>query len=107
GAYLTLGEAYSMKGEQGPAFVNIDIGMRLGPTDPRAHQIRGAALLRAGKTEEAIPEFDQVLEYPAQLTVLVNAYKCRGIAYQRLGRLDLARADFEKAEQLQKQNAPR
>jgi tetratricopeptide (TPR) repeat protein len=40
GACLTLGEAYSMKGESGPAILYIDIGMNIDPTNPRAHQIR-------------------------------------------------------------------
>jgi hypothetical protein len=62
----------------------------------------GYQLLGAGKTEEAIAAFKANIErYPAS----ANVYDSLAEAYERSGRLELARPNYEKAYALGKENS--
>jgi Tfp pilus assembly protein PilF len=61
----------------------------------------GYQLLQAGKTEEAISAFKtNITRYPAS----ANVYDSLAEAYEKSGRLELARPNYEKAHQLGQQN---
>ena len=69
--------------------------------EPLINQL-GYQLLGAGKTEEAIAAFKANVErYPAS----ANVYDSLAEAYERSGRLELAKPNYEKAYALGKENA--
>jgi Tfp pilus assembly protein PilF len=70
--------------------------------DARAHNMRGQALVRSGKTEEALAEFDHAIEIdPHNADVLYN----RGLLYQGEKQHPLAIDDFSAANGLTPQRA--
>ena len=48
------------RNQEGMAY--IDAAIRIQPDFPRAHFARGAALMQAGRKDEAISEFEKVLQ---------------------------------------------
>ncbi|MGB7923912.1 MAG: alpha/beta hydrolase-fold protein [Pyrinomonadaceae bacterium] len=69
--------------------------------EPLINQL-GYQLLGAGKTEEAIAAFKANVErYPAS----ANVYDSLAEAYERSGRLEMARPNYEKAYALGKENS--
>ena len=68
----------------------------------RPHTARGQALVRSGKTQEALAEFDQAIDLdPHSAEALYN----RGLLYQADGRHQLAIDDFTSANGLTPQRA--
>ena len=68
----------------------------------RAHLQRGNAFRAMDQPEEALAEYAQALELrPDDAYIYVN----RGWLHQKQGRLDLARADYEKAASLKTPDA--
>ncbi|MGB9178467.1 MAG: alpha/beta hydrolase-fold protein [Pyrinomonadaceae bacterium] len=76
-------------------------GFTVAIPEPLINQL-GYQLLGAGKTEEAIAAFKANVErYPAS----ANVYDSLAEAYERSGRLELARPNYEKAYAVGKENS--
>jgi predicted alpha/beta superfamily hydrolase len=76
------------------------LGFKVVASEAVVNQI-GYQLMGAGRMDEAIAAFKSNVErYPAS----ANVYDSLGEAYERSGRLDLARSNYEKAYTLGKQN---
>jgi Flp pilus assembly protein TadD len=73
------------------------------PNDPVAYNKRGSALAQAGKTDEALADFNKAISLDPNYG---PAYANRGLIYRQTRRLDLAMADFERAIALDANNAP-
>ena len=73
------------------------------PNDPAAYNKRGSALAQAGKTDEALADFNKAISLDANYG---PAYANRGLIYRQTRRLDLAMADFERAIALDANSAP-
>jgi predicted alpha/beta superfamily hydrolase len=76
------------------------MGFTLNPPEPLVNQV-GYQLMGAGRIEDAIAAFKSNVErYPNS----ANVYDSLAEAYERSGKLDLARPGYEKAVALGKQN---
>jgi Tfp pilus assembly protein PilF len=76
------------------------MGFTLNPPEPLVNQV-GYQLLGAGRTEEAIAAFKSNVErYPNS----ANVHDSLAEAYERSGKLDLARPGYERAVALGKEN---
>ena len=77
------------------------LGLQLSPPEPLINQV-GYQLMRAGKMDEAIAAFKWNVEhYPRS----ANVYDSLAEAYERSGKLELARPNYEKAVAVAKENA--
>jgi Tfp pilus assembly protein PilF len=98
GCSINLGSLSSEPSQEAPkpAPAGADVG------DAQAHNARGHALLRSGKTEEALAEFDHAIEIdPHNADALYN----RGLLYQGEKQHPLAIDDFSAANGLTPQRA--
>lgn len=59
-----------------------------------AHYSRGFAKLLQDHPDEAVAEFSQAIKLDP---IFMSAFAARGLAYQKLGDLDRAKADFNAA----------
>src|SRR5579871_2448844 len=73
------------------------------PNDPQAYNMRGAVLAQAGKTEEALADFNKAISLDPNYG---QAYANRGLIYRQTRRLDQAMADYERALSLDANYAP-
>src|SRR5215813_13245479 len=73
------------------------------PNDPQAYNMRGSVLAQAGKTDEALADFNKALSLDANYG---QAYANRGLVYRQTKRPDLAMADYEKTISLDANYAP-
>ena len=64
------------------------------PNDPQAYNMRGAVLAQAGKTDEALADFNKAISLDANYG---QAYANRGLVYRQTRHLDQAMADYERA----------
>lgn len=109
-AYSERGSAYFAMGEYDRAIQDHTDALRL-EKDVRykgvKYRNRGEALLLKGETQAAIDDFsDAIPLLNDRLTVKYECYKSRAIAYERLGKNDLADADRHEAERI-KQSLPK
>jgi serine/threonine-protein kinase len=65
------------------------------PDNDDARRARGNCLLGMGKTKEALEDYDRAINSNPTST----NYKARSLAYEKIGRKDLAAADKQKANQ--------
>src|ERR1700757_1686696 len=63
------------------------------PNDPQAYNMRGSVLAQAGKTEEALADFNKAISLDPTYG---QAYANRGLIYSQTKRLDQAIADYER-----------
>jgi Tetratricopeptide repeat len=70
--------------------------------DAVTHGVKGAELYEQGLVEEAIAEYDKVIELAPDLAV---GYNNRGTAYQELGQHEKAIADYDNAIELEPDRA--
>ena len=73
------------------------------PNDPQAYNMRGSVLAQAGKTDEALADFNKAISLDANYG---QAYANRGLIYRQTRRLDQAMADYERAISLDANYAP-
>ncbi len=92
-AYANRGVAFTKIGEIEPAIQDLKTALKL---DDSAHANRELAwtFLMAKRPAEGLPYADRGVNKD---TNSANAYDTRGAIYESLGRLDLAKSDFEKA----------
>src|SRR6201998_1427076 len=73
------------------------------PNDPQAYNMRGSVLAQAGKTEEALADFNKAIDLDPNYG---QAFANRGLIYRKTKRLDQAMADYERALALDPSYAP-
>src|SRR6266850_6935178 len=64
------------------------------PNDAQAFNMRGSALGRAGRNQEALADFDRAIALDANYA---QAYANRGQVHRQMNRHELALADYNKA----------
>src|SRR5438552_2823117 len=73
------------------------------PNDPQAYNMRGLVLAQAGKTEEALADFNKAISLDPNSA---SAFANRGLVYRKTGRPDQAMADYDRAIVLDASHAP-
>jgi tetratricopeptide (TPR) repeat protein len=73
------------------------------PSNPQAYNMRGSVLAQAGKTEEALSDFNKAISLDPNYG---QAFANRGLIYRKTKRLDQAMADYERALALDPSYAP-
>jgi tetratricopeptide (TPR) repeat protein len=73
------------------------------PNDPQAYNMRGSVLAQAGKTEDALADFNKAISLDPNYG---QAFANRGLIYRKTKRLDQAMADYERALALDPGYAP-
>ena len=73
------------------------------PDNPQAYNARGAALAQAGKTQDALADFNKAISLDANFAL---AYANRGLAYLQTKQMDQALADYQRAIALDASYAP-
>ncbi|MEM8777542.1 MAG: tetratricopeptide repeat protein [Cyanobacteria bacterium P01_G01_bin.49] len=89
------------------ALQDANSAIKLDPDYPLFYQVRGTILTRMGDYQNAIADFDKVLQNSAQLQPenLINTYQLRGTVYSQLKEWDKALADATKVIELEPDNA--
>jgi tetratricopeptide (TPR) repeat protein len=73
------------------------------PDNPQAYNMRGSVLAQAGKTEEALTDFNKAISLDPNYG---QAFANRGQIYRKTKRLDQAMPDYERALALDANYAP-
>src|ERR1700691_1943811 len=73
------------------------------PNDPQAYNMRGSVLAQAGKTEDALADFNKAISLDPNYG---QAFANRGLIYRKTKRLDQAMSDYERALALNANYAP-
>ena len=74
--------------------VALSEAIKADPNNPQAYNARGAVLAQAGKTEDALADFNKAISLDP---TYAPAYANRGQAYRQSRRPDQAMADYERA----------
>ena len=90
--------------ERGDLDRAVALADEAGPENAYAQAIKGEALLRAGKLDEAAPAFDAAVSGTGEDWQLAEAYGGRGRLRQQAGQLESARGDLEQAVALDPYN---
>lgn len=99
---VNRGTSYSQTGAQGRALADLDEALRLLPGDARVYGMRGVVHGRKGDLDAAIADFTISIEGDPSL---VDSLTNRGKALQDKGEFARAIPDFDRALQLQPDNA--
>jgi len=70
----------------------LESGIKIAPEHPDLHAALGESYFMAGKTEEAIAEFQKLID----LDPSARSYAFMGLSYRHLGRFDEARKYFQE-----------
>jgi tetratricopeptide (TPR) repeat protein len=81
------------------AIVNFSRVISLNPKDVEAYRYRGICYYNLDNYQSAIVDYTEAI----RLQPSVNSYKNRALAYEAIGRNDLAAADRRRAQQLEQQ----
>jgi serine/threonine protein kinase/tetratricopeptide (TPR) repeat protein len=92
------GNAYVGLKDFNKALSDYDQAIRLDPSNAKAYGNRGNVYFELADYDQALANYDKAL----QLAPLANVYESRAILYNKLGKDDLGRADFQRAEQLRR-----
>jgi tetratricopeptide (TPR) repeat protein len=80
------------------SLIDFDQAIALDPDEPEAYLNKAAALMRQDHVQAALPLFNHALEKNTRRPEI--AYFGRGVAYETLGRIPEAYADFRQAAAL-------
>ncbi len=104
GSFLDRGEAWFEKGETAKALADYEAGFKLKPTDARSLNGRCFALARAGQMlEAALADCNAALDIEPRMAGILDS---RGFVHYRLGNLDKAITDFDRALKIDTDLAP-
>jgi tetratricopeptide (TPR) repeat protein len=93
-AYLHRAEISLNRGKNFQAVLDYTKSIELEPTFLAYHN-RGVAYLRTSEYQKAIADFTRAIELKSSIA---TTYYNRALAYRAIGRTDLSKLDFEKAE---------
>lgn len=91
-----------MKKDYDGAIVNYNKAIELKPDYAEAYNSRGNAYYSKGDNEQAIKDYTKSIELNNPLLSMV--YRNRAISYEKKGDLVKARADRQKADELEKKS---
>jgi tetratricopeptide (TPR) repeat protein len=77
------------------AIRDFDVAMALDPSEPEAYLNKGAALVRAGQPQAALPLFGMALDHKTRKPAF--AHFGRGVAYEELGDVKAAYREYRMA----------
>src|SRR5664279_5346915 len=83
--------------------LSLGEAIKTDPDNPQAYNARGVALAQAGKTQDALADFNKAISLDPNYA---QAYANRGLAYRQSKRLDQAMADYQRAIALDANYAP-
>lgn len=104
-AWTFLGWVASWRGDPKTAIEHCRRAIEADRTFGNPYNDIGAYLLEQGKTEEAIPWFEQAIEAP-RYEARVYPWMNLGRAYERLGRFERAVEHFRKALEVEPRYTP-
>lgn len=94
--YVNRGVLRMRRGDLAGAIADFDEAIRRDPEEAEAYLNKGAALIRLpGKADAAVPLFSAAIEKRTKRPA--HAFLGRGIAYEELGNLKSAWADYRSA----------
>jgi tetratricopeptide (TPR) repeat protein len=97
--YNFRGTCYDALKQYDRAIQDYDHALKLYPYSFAVYLNRGITYVHLGQLDHGIEDYTQGIKLNPNE---VMAYQNRGNAYKRKGQLDLARADFDKVQQLKK-----
>ena len=92
--YANRGEAWRLKGDLDRSLADIDQAIAIDPRDPLNYARRADTLRYRGDYQLSLREYDSAL---AIMPDYIPAFTGRGLAYERLGNVEAARTEFNKA----------
>jgi tetratricopeptide (TPR) repeat protein len=92
-----LGLILSDHGQPAEALKHLQLGLKLAPDDPAAHNDLGLALAKLGRLQEAVAQYEAALRIRPEFA---EAHNNLGLALLELGRSDEALEHLEKALKL-------
>jgi len=93
-AYTAYGSVLAAKGQYESALEALNAALALKPGKPEIFFSRAGVYFMLGRYDEAVMDYTSVINlHPA-----ADVYNARGAAYQRMGKTELAKRDFETAQ---------
>ncbi len=96
-AYYYRGRIYYDQDNYSQAITNFSRAISLAPKEVESYRYRGICYFSQGDYQAAINDYTQAIS----LQPSVNSYKNRALAYDKIGRSDLAAADRRRAQQME------
>lgn len=93
-------EKFFEDGEYERASQEYDRALRQGPNEPHVVRAKARTLMQLGRNDEALEWYNRVIDLQPYFG---GTYANRGILYDRMGKYELAVADYEKSLQLDKE----
>ncbi len=98
-AYYYRGRIYYEQNDYNQAITNFSRTISLAPKEVESYRFRGICYYAQGDYQAAIDDYTEAI----RMQPTANSYKNRALAYDKLGRSDLANADRRRAQQLDQQ----
>lgn len=98
-AYYYRGRIYYEQENYSQAIFNFSKVISIAPKDVESYRYRGICYYTQNNYQAAIDDYTEAI----RLSPSVNSYKNRALAYDKIGRSDLAAADRRRAQQLEQQ----
>jgi tetratricopeptide (TPR) repeat protein len=95
--YLNRGYVYDIKGDYDKAIADYTEAIRLDPDQAWAYQNRGVSYREAGEYKNALADFYRVIQMEQDEVPDLIPYVSLGLTYEKMGRLETARSEFETA----------
>ena len=92
--YANRAEAWRLKGDLDRSLGDVDQAINIDPSDPLNYARRADTLRYRGDYQLSLSEYDRAL---AIMPDYIPAFTGRGLAYERLGVVTAAHAEFQKA----------
>jgi hypothetical protein len=96
-AETDLGAGYLEKGLPGFAVPHLVKAVRLDPFSPKGHNLLATALIRQGRTADAVREYRVALQYPSEAALQASIHNNLGAIFLQANRLSEARSEFNLA----------
>jgi len=93
--HVNRGVLHARRGQLDLAIADFDRGMTLDANEPESYLNKGAALVRIGNPQAALPLFSMALDKNTRKPAV--AYYGRGVAYEEMGNMQSAYLDYRRA----------
>ena len=99
-AYTNRGTAYANKKMQTEAMADLTKAIELKPDYTAAYYDRARIYAMQNKHAEAVADLTKAIDASKSGTIQALYYKNRGLSYGAMSKFDEAKADFQKAKQI-------